>query len=226
MSPNVERVMLCCVTISGTLSRRLHNLSFSLSPFLLFPVIFFSFSLLLTSKRHCVSHTLWNSEEDCKSAVSHLSSMSVFWLLFSASFLLSHCVYLLLLLLLLHLSPLSQHLYSQCFIISPFFSFPFYRNSHLIHHSFLAFSLPHRNKVVICRSPTNPHEFVCKRVAWTSLDERYALGLRIPKGSVYLLGDHRIVAKDSRDYGPVPMGLIQGVVSYKVSNSVSKCMSE
>ena len=40
--------------------------------------------------------------------------------------------------------------------------------------------------------------------------------LKIPKGHLWLLGDNPKYSKDSRDYGPVPYGLIQGRVCFKV----------
>ena len=77
-----------------------------------------------------------------------------------------------------------------------------------------------RNKIVICRDPRNPDSLVCKRVTWTSSDSGFLT--RIPKGSVYLMGDARNNSKDSRDYGPVPIGLIQGVALYKLWPSFHK----
>ena len=34
--------------------------------------------------------------------------------------------------------------------------------------------------------------------------------IRIPQGNVWLLGDNPSNSRDSRDYGPVPVGLIMG----------------
>ena len=39
---------------------------------------------------------------------------------------------------------------------------------------------------------------------------------KIPKGHVWLLGDNPNYSKDSRDYGPVPYGLIRGRAYFKV----------
>lgn len=39
---------------------------------------------------------------------------------------------------------------------------------------------------------------------------------KIPKGHVWLLGDNPNYSKDSRDYGPVPYGLIRGRACFKV----------
>lgn len=40
--------------------------------------------------------------------------------------------------------------------------------------------------------------------------------LQIPKGHLWLLGDNADDSTDSRDYGPVPYGLVRGRVCFKV----------
>lgn len=46
----------------------------------------------------------------------------------------------------------------------------------------------------------------------TYAKEGYNYPLRVPEGSLFLLGDHRIQTKDSRDHGPVSKDLIKGKV--------------
>jgi hypothetical protein len=46
--------------------------------------------------------------------------------------------------------------------------------------------------------------------------------IQIPKGQVYLLGDHRGEAGDSRQWGPLGMGRIEGVVT-RILWSWSSC---
>ena len=72
--------------------------------------------------------------------------------------------------------------------------------------------------MVICKDPRDPDALVCKRVTWTYSDSGFFT--RIPKGCVYLMGDSRENSKDSRDYGPVPIGLIQGVAKVRVCSSM------
>ena len=36
----------------------------------------------------------------------------------------------------------------------------------------------------------------------------------IPKGSYWVMGDHRSISSDSRDFGPVPRGLIYGKAAF------------
>lgn len=38
------------------------------------------------------------------------------------------------------------------------------------------------------------------------------ISLTVPEGSVYILGDYRTACRDSRDFGPVPKGNIEGKV--------------
>ncbi|XP_064635106.1 mitochondrial inner membrane protease subunit 1-like [Lineus longissimus] len=76
-----------------------------------------------------------------------------------------------------------------------------------------------RGDVVISQSPLNPHQQICKRVTATEGD-RIRLGNSdyrfVPKGHVWLEGDNKDNSKDSRDYGPVPMGLIKQRVFLRV----------
>lgn len=67
---------------------------------------------------------------------------------------------------------------------------------------------------MILDSPTDPQTVLCKRVTATSDDTS-----RIPKGYVYVQGDNRPNSHDSSDFGPVPIGLIRGIVVYKVSDT-------
>jgi signal peptidase I len=41
-------------------------------------------------------------------------------------------------------------------------------------------------------------------------DERSELAMTIPKGRFWVMGDHRNISSDSRDFGPVPSTLIYG----------------
>lgn len=44
------------------------------------------------------------------------------------------------------------------------------------------------------------------------IDATYFGPIKVPAGSVFLLGDNRGVSIDSRDFGPVPMTAIQGTL--------------
>jgi len=45
-------------------------------------------------------------------------------------------------------------------------------------------------------------------------DERSAVETLVPAGEVYVMGDHRNISSDSRDFGPVPEKLIYGKAAY------------
>lgn len=68
--------------------------------------------------------------------------------------------------------------------------------------------------MVVVRHPEDPQIFACKRVKWTSKDSGFFR--EIPEGSVFIVGDNQRNSRDSRSYGPIPMGLIQGIVTYRV----------
>ncbi|KAK7205274.1 catalytic subunit of the mitochondrial inner membrane peptidase complex [Myxozyma melibiosi] len=96
--------------------------------------------------------------------------------------------------------------------------------------------------VVIAWKPTNCKSRICKRVAGMPGDIVYSNAMpkystiaadgipfeavvgpenprtgkyiRVPEGHVWLLGDNAAASLDSRDYGPVPMALVIGKVSF------------
>ena len=68
---------------------------------------------------------------------------------------------------------------------------------------------------MIFRDPRDPLSLLCKRVKWTASDSGFFH--HIPKGMVYVQGDNVNNSTDSRSFGPIPIGLIQGIVCYKVS---------
>ncbi|XP_004294186.1 PREDICTED: mitochondrial inner membrane protease subunit 1-like [Fragaria vesca subsp. vesca] len=80
--------------------------------------------------------------------------------------------------------------------------------------------------VVLVRSPDDPKRMVAKRVLGLEGDEvtssfdpqRIVQHDRIvvPKGHVWIQGDNTYASLDSRSYGPVPYGLIQGRVFFRV----------
>lgn len=75
--------------------------------------------------------------------------------------------------------------------------------------------------VVIARSPSDPRSRICKRVVGLPGD---LLGYRnnsfrrdfVPEGKVWLEGDNSAVSRDSRTYGPVPLGLVEGKIVWRI----------
>ncbi|KAI0043190.1 LexA/Signal peptidase [Auriscalpium vulgare] len=76
-----------------------------------------------------------------------------------------------------------------------------------------------RGDLVTLESPIEPGRFICKRVLGlpgdticvdpTGLKAPSTEHVFIPKGHCWLVGDNAALARDSRDYGPVPMSLIR-----------------
>lgn len=82
-----------------------------------------------------------------------------------------------------------------------------------------------RGEVVVATSPKDPAARICKRIIGLPGD-RVTLredspwadskDVLIPRGHVWLVGDNRQASYDSRHYGPVPLGLLQGKVKAKL----------
>ncbi|XP_061369975.1 mitochondrial ATP-independent inner membrane protease subunit 1a-like isoform X2 [Gastrolobium bilobum] len=79
--------------------------------------------------------------------------------------------------------------------------------------------------LVLVRSPLNPNRSLTKRIVGMEGDTiTYFDPLRadstqtqiVPKGHVWIQGDNIYASHDSRHFGPVPYGLIQGKVFFRV----------
>jgi mitochondrial inner membrane protease subunit 1 len=79
--------------------------------------------------------------------------------------------------------------------------------------------------VVVAKSPTNPKQTVCKRIAAlegqiVTVEPQNAFQqVRhhvVPQGHVWLQGDNLNNSTDSRSYGAVPLALVRGRVFYKM----------
>ncbi|XP_076255330.1 mitochondrial inner membrane protease subunit 1-like [Rhynchophorus ferrugineus] len=83
-----------------------------------------------------------------------------------------------------------------------------------------------KGDIVIAKCPTNPKQQICKRVIGVQGEKiktgfaRYEI---VPIGHVWLQGDNGNNSTDSRNYGPVPIGLIRSRAICKVwpPNSVT-----
>ncbi|KAB0800100.1 hypothetical protein PPYR_07980 [Photinus pyralis] len=68
-----------------------------------------------------------------------------------------------------------------------------------------------RGDVIIAKCPTNPKQYICKRVVGLPGDKiktGFTTSQTVPPAHVWLEGDNRENSSDSRAYGPVPLGLI------------------
>ena len=87
------------------------------------------------------------------------------------------------------------------------------------------------NDIVIVTSPEDPNKFICKRIKALGGEEvNYSddsflsqFGISsfvrdfVPKGHVWLEGDNSNHSLDSRNFGPIPIGLVSSVVKMKIS---------
>lgn len=66
--------------------------------------------------------------------------------------------------------------------------------------------------VVLLRSPVTPNELAIKRITALEGDTIRTNGKQIviPQGRCWLEGDNRVTSRDSREYGPAPIALLEG----------------
>ncbi|CAO1425206.1 unnamed protein product [Diamesa serratosioi] len=85
-----------------------------------------------------------------------------------------------------------------------------------------------RNDIVISKHPNQPLQYICKRIVATpgdivivdeTEDKTGKEGTKnklIPVGHVFLEGDNSQNSTDSRNYGPIPKGLIRSKVIARI----------
>jgi len=87
-------------------------------------------------------------------------------------------------------------------------------------HFVVQFGDIQRGDLVIAKHPSEPHLNICKRVTGVEGDripQEYRQAHRfVPPGQVWVEGDNSTESRDSRNYGPVPLGLVKGKVVARV----------
>jgi inner membrane protease subunit 1 len=81
-----------------------------------------------------------------------------------------------------------------------------------------------RGDIVVTTAPYDADRLVVKRVLALEGDQvnlqsassPFIRSLTVPQGHVFLVGDNPDNSMDSRQYGPIPMGLVKGVVVCRV----------
>src|SRR5208282_4251617 len=71
---------------------------------------------------------------------------------------------------------------------------------------------PVRGELVVARETAPPHRYFVKRVGFLAGESPTPAGPAVPAGFVYLLGDNPEASRDSRAFGPVPVGSLVGRV--------------
>ncbi|KAH7435801.1 hypothetical protein KP509_06G080300 [Ceratopteris richardii] len=77
-----------------------------------------------------------------------------------------------------------------------------------------------RGDVVVLRSPTDPDQLMVKRLIamqgdWVNVPGSHEIH-QIPKGRCWVEGDNGNLSLDSRNFGPIPLGLVKGRVTIKI----------
>jgi len=70
--------------------------------------------------------------------------------------------------------------------------------------------------IIVAKNPSDPQQNICKRVTGLEGDRiplEYRQSYRfVPPGQIWVEGDNSTESRDSRNYGPVPLGLVRGRV--------------
>jgi len=74
------------------------------------------------------------------------------------------------------------------------------------------YSSINKGDVVIAKHPAQPTLNIVKRVALLEREYIHSHHCRVPAGHAWLLSDDSALGTDSRDYGPVPLGLVHSRV--------------
>lgn len=74
---------------------------------------------------------------------------------------------------------------------------------------------PKVGDIIIARSPSNTQSAICKRVIAVE-GEKAPNGKRVPIGRVWIEGDNKSNSTDSRDYGAIPLAMIEGKVICRI----------
>ncbi|TNV75330.1 hypothetical protein FGO68_gene11137 [Halteria grandinella] len=83
---------------------------------------------------------------------------------------------------------------------------------------------PQKNDIVVAENPFKPGHTLVKRVLYVEgemaevMDQRSQayVSVVVPKGHVWIEGDNKSNSRDSRDFGPISVNLVDGVVRARV----------
>uniref|UniRef100_A0A913HDE5 IMP2-like protein n=2 Tax=Strongyloides stercoralis TaxID=6248 RepID=A0A913HDE5_STRER len=76
------------------------------------------------------------------------------------------------------------------------------------------------NDIVALISPNDSNTLLCKRITHKEFEkvENYSLFYKtiLPKGFIFVQGDNRQQSSDSRHFGPVPEGLVEVKLTFRI----------
>jgi len=83
---------------------------------------------------------------------------------------------------------------------------------------------PRREEVIMAENPFKPGYNIVKRVKYLegemaefySHKEKEIIKVEVPKGHIWVVGDNLDNSKDSREFGPLPLALVDGIVRCRV----------
>ena len=83
---------------------------------------------------------------------------------------------------------------------------------------------PRKGEVIMAQNPFKPGFTVIKRVLYTegelakfySDKHKNEIEVQVPRGHIWVEGDNKDNSNDSRHFGPISLGLVEGIVRYRV----------
>ena len=83
---------------------------------------------------------------------------------------------------------------------------------------------PVKGEVIMAKNPYKPGNTIIKRVINTegeladvfSHKDGKNIQVEIPPGHIWVEGDNKENSKDSRDFGPISLALVEGIVRYRI----------
>ena len=83
---------------------------------------------------------------------------------------------------------------------------------------------PKRGEIIIAQNPFKPGFTLVKRVLFLegelakfySQDKQKYIEVIVPEGHIWVEGDNKENSNDSRHFGPISLGLVEGICRYRV----------
>lgn len=73
-----------------------------------------------------------------------------------------------------------------------------------------------KNDIIVLTCPDEPEKLICKRITYVAGENTPKTTPLVPRCHVWVEGDNKEFSHDSRIFGPVPLGLVQGRVILRV----------